>query len=371
MTAPRRRTPTLLLLLLAASAAPGCDGHSNAESTPVAAPPPAARTVHTRRLVAQDRVETLRQIGNVNPLYDVTLSAEVSGHIAERLAEVGDTVAAGDVLVRIDDQRLRLAVESAEAELERLAASLDQRRRDLKRAENLHDDRISSADALESARTAVRIAEAARRGQQAGLDRLRRDLSDTVVRSPVSGHIVQRMVDVGELVSPGTPLYRIVDSSTIKIVTRVNEVDIAKVRIGTEATIAVDAYPDEPIHGTVTSIAVEADPATRTFPISITLANRERNPFLIGMVARIDLAAGRLENVVTMRQDAIVERGGRRLAYVIRPDGTVQERELALGKRFGTEAVIASGLAAGEEVVVRGQFSLADGDAVHVTETEP
>ncbi len=359
--------PTALLYGALGLLALGCGDRNSAEATVSPAPAP-ARQVHTLRLTVQDRVETIRLIGSVEPVHDVTVSAEVQGRIAARLKDVGATVAMDEVLFRIDDARLQFDVARAEADLQRLQATLAQDRRDLKRAENLYQGSIASVDALESARTKAGIGEASERAARAALDRLRRDLADTQVRSPINGHVVERWADVGELVNPGTPLIRLVDTSRVKIVTRINEVDLAKVHVGVTAAIQFDAYPDAPLSGPVTAIAVQADRATRTFPIVIELPNRETQALKAGMVARVDLPGTRFPNVVVLPQDSIVERGDRKLAYVLQPDGTVAEREIAVGRVFGSDAVVTAGLSAGDEVVIRGQFTLRDGDAVRAVE---
>lgn len=363
----RRWYAGMCLGALACVVATGCGRANGANPAPAITEDP-PRRVHTLRLEAEDRVETLRLIGSVEPLHDVTVSAEVQGRVAQRLRDVGDTVARGDVLFQLDDERLRLDVERAEADLQRLEATLAQHQRDLKRAENLYRDNVASVDAVESARTQVNISDAAARAARAALTRLRRDLADTQVRSPVDGQVVERFADVGELVNRGMPLIRIVDTSRVKVQTRINEVDLAKVRVGVEATIHLDAYPDAPLTGAVTAVAVQADRATRTFPIEIELPNRKTRPLKAGMVARIALPGDRFPGAVVMRQDAVVERGGRRLAYVLRDDGTVMERELQLGRVFGPEVIVEAGLAAGDEVVIRGQFTLQDGDRVEVVE---
>lgn len=363
----KSRLPWAVCVLgVAGVAVAGCGRATTAAATDAEAATP--RHVYTTTLTAQERTEKLRLVGTVEPVHDITLSAVVQGRIVERLADVGATVAEGEVLLRIEDTRIRLDAERAQAELKRLRAVLTQAQRDLTRAENLYRDKIASEDTVEAARTQVHINEAAVQAQRALADRLQQDVADTQVRSPVAGHVVERHIDLGELVSPGVPLMRVVDTSRIIVRTRVNEVDVVKVTLGATAHLSLDAYDGTPLTGTVSAIAAQADRATRTFPVEITLPNRTDRPLLAGMVARITLPGRRFSQVVVVPQDVIVERGGRRLAFVIQPDGTVAEREVTFGQVFGAEVIVSSGLAAGDEIVVRGQFSLNDGSRVEVME---
>jgi RND family efflux transporter MFP subunit len=344
-------------LALAIAAACGGDAQAGDPVDATGAPESFTRIINVEVATVgpETFVERIRLTGTVEANRDVTISAEESGTIVELLVEKGQRVAAGDSILRIDDRLLRAQFQEAEARAA-LAAETWQRRKRL-----WEEDRVGSELAyLEARYTADQAA--------ASLATLERRLERTVVLAPIEGILDDRMVELGTLVSPGTPVARIVDLDPVKIVGGVPERYAADVRRGAAAVVGFDVLPDENFEGRVGFVGSAVDPRNRTFPIELLL----RNPGGVmkpEMVANISVVRRSFENAIVVDQDAIVRKAEGYAVFVIQgpPDAlTAEMRPVDVGASQGDRVVIRSGLVAGDRLVVVGQQQVADGDRVRI-----
>jgi len=222
----------------------------------------------------RDVTSSISAPGRVRAVSSVDLSAEVPGRVVELKVEEGDSVKAGDLLLRLDDDQYRSRVEQADAALASARANLalaearlEKTKSDLDRLQAMKEKDLASEQAVEQAVTdhRVQFAEVESRRQevarnQAALSDARDNLEKTVYRAPVSGVISRLNVDQGEIVitgtmnNPGTVILTIADLSRMEVEAEVDETDVVYVRTGQRASITVDAIPDTTFEGTVVSV---------------------------------------------------------------------------------------------------------------------
>jgi RND family efflux transporter MFP subunit len=335
-----------------------------------------------------DVVPVLEAAGYVTARREATVSSKITGRLAEVLIEEGESVAAGQVLARLDDVDARAALELAQARLEaardqlgQIEAQLDQARRDAKRQQELRAKGLTSEQSLETARTQVRTLSAelqAQRGQigvaEAQLRVAQVDHDNTIVRAPFAGVIVAKAAQPGEIVSPisagggftRTGIGTIVDMDSLEIEVDVNEAYINRVRPDQPVQAVLDAYPDWKIPASVIAIIPTADRSKATVKVRIALRQRDARivPDMGVRVAFLEEPSankpGRTTRGVRVPATAVVQRGGASVVFVV--DGKhARLRTVTVGVDGGDFRVVEDGLVAGERVVVDPPAGLKDG----------
>jgi RND family efflux transporter MFP subunit len=324
-----------------------------------------AHPVEVAEARAEDVVEWIRAIGSIHAEQGVGLSAEVGGRLAEMAVEVGDLVAEGDLLARLDDERLRIARDLARAEVEMARANLEKSKRDAQRQANLFEGQVTSEYSLEQADLKAQIDEGQLKVTQARLAAAERDLSDASIISPVSGEITRRHVEVGELIEAGTPLFDIAKIDRVKLVVHVSELEIARLQKGQEAEIGVDGHPGVVFRGSVDTISAQANPQTRAFPVEILVVNDRAEKLLPGFIGRARIRGRSFEDAISLPEEVVVQRDGRPVVFVATGD-TASMRSIETGFADRGSVLITKGLEPGDRVIVTGQQSLRNGDKIQL-----
>ncbi|MGH2348854.1 MAG: efflux RND transporter periplasmic adaptor subunit [bacterium] len=260
---------------------------------------------------------------------------------------------------RVDEARLDVALQEA-----RVAAAEEQLAL-LRREPRPESTRIAQAQ-VEEAAVALRQAES--RLAQAGvaLRQAQSQLSETTITAPVSGVVGARLVEIGQQVTPGIVLMRIVDIDTVFVTVPVTERDLARVRPGQSVTVRAEAVPGRTFTGRIAAISPLVETATRTADAKIAIINTG-HLLRPGMVAGAEVILARRSNVLVVPIDAVVQRGDRAVVFVI-ADGTARERPVQTGASSGGVVEILQGLRSGEIIAVSGHRALRDGAAVVVPE---
>jgi RND family efflux transporter MFP subunit len=176
-------------------------------------------------------------------------------------------------------------------------------------------------------------------------------LKDTEIRSPISGAVVERTVEIGQAVAPGVQLLRIVDQPYVKADIDLPEGDIGRVAIGATAMITVDAYPGKEFPGKVVSINPMVDRQTRTFRVRIQVPNQQ-GKLMDGMFARVRLSVGKHRGLAVPR-DALSHLPGSGTYYVFVVEGKkAVKRAVEIGAVNDQWAEVMTGLVEGDKVVV-------------------
>jgi len=339
-----QRTAAVALVALGA-----CSTARSAETTdqPDAAPivvraEPAATIVRPHAVTASGVVEARTT---------VDVAFQVPGKVVAVGPDDGDVVRQGQLLAELDPTDYRLAVDQSAALAEHAAAERDRYRPLLAAGSVALND-------LERMESAARQSAAA-----AALARKR--LSDTRLLSPISGVVASRAVEPGETVGSGQSAFTLVDLDVVKVRVGVPEADVDMLRNGQPATVRLPALPESTFTGRVSSVGVSADPTTRTYAVEISVPNAGHR-LKAGMVAEATVEASRPTTAITVPATAVVrDAAGATLLYLLdRSASRVHGRRVTLGTTRGETVEIASGLAAGDLVVVAGQHRVREGSLV-------
>lgn len=350
-----------VLLLLTAIA---CE--SNEAKERPAEPPPVQVGAESVAKVKREELRTGPLIsGQLTPQREATVRAEVGGALVDMTLEEGQPVKRGAVLARIEARDLsdaassaRVGVQSAEAAL-RLARSEAQRTASLVKA-----GALAQRD-LENALNVVATAESQLAAARARLSSAQAQLSDTVVRSPITGVVRERAANEGDIVTPGTALYTVMDPSSMRLEASVPSDQIGALKPGIPVEFTVRGYEGQTFNGEIERISPAADPATRQVPIFVSIPN------VSGRLIAGLFAEGRVETEVRegliVPGAAIDETTGAPTATRVR-DGKVERVSVKLGIRDrDTERVeVLSGLAEGDTVLVGAARTITPGTAVVV-----
>ena len=341
-----------------------------AEVVAVAAAPVSEQTV-------EDRVEL---VGGLEAVTQVAIRSRVSGYLTGLEFDVGDPVDMDVVVVELDDKttqellsRATAAERVAQAQLDAQKSREEQAQRQVERYRALGRSGVSTDQQLEDAESAwavaraeVKLEEARLSQAQADLERSRLTLEELQIRSPVSGFVAERNVEVGDLARAEDILLRIVDLSTVRTVVNVVERDYGKVRVGQQATIRVDAVPAKSFPGIVVSKAPVLDPGTRTARVMIEI----RNPDLLlrpGMHARVTIVADRHRDALVIPLSAMLERDGEQFVFEVDADSTARRRTVSTGIRDGDVIEVRQGLSPESRVITLGSRLVQDGSLLDVS----
>ena len=276
--------------------------------------------VQAEKVEKSDITALVTANGKIVPRTDVKISAYVPAKITKLPVEEGDAVEEGQLLVQLDATEYRAAVNQAKAQLASAKASLEQARLVYNRQKELFDKKLTSKEQYDMAQTDLQLSEARYQQAVASLDQAKYNLSKTTMTSPMDGIVTALNAEVGEIVmigtmnNPGTVIMAVSDMSEIEAEVEVDETDIAGVKIGQEAEIKIDAYPDTTFKGKVTEIGHTArisglgsqDQVTN-FLVKVMLLD-EVPTIRPGMSASVDITTNFRSDVLNVPIQAVVMR---------------------------------------------------------------
>ena len=297
------------------------------------------------------------------------LSTEVSGIVAEIGVELGDRVGAGDEILRLNSQLESLSLEAARATTEQSRHELEDARRRLAEARKLGE--IQSVSAVEMIAAEVSIDASKLKRSQAEEQRQAARLQRHRVMAPFGGVISRKLVEEGEWIQPGQTVVELVALDGLLIEFQVPQSVFTKLDDSTSLKVSFDALPRQKFDARIDKIVPVTDPVSRTFRVRAALQNSNAR-IAPGMSASAMLRLESGERGIVVPRDAIIRYpDGRVTLWVAEFDGEqarVRELRVQTGLAFGGRIAITSGLEAGARVVVRGNESLYEQQAVNVRE---
>ena len=346
---PGVRPVLAIVLLSAAVLLAGCKGGGDAQAKEGEDKGPEAIPVEVERVARRAIAASYANTATLEPRAESQVVAKTSGVALEVMAEEGQTVRAGQPLVRLDADRARLQAAQSGAQLRKLEANYA-------RARQLEAQQMVSANDLDQLRFDVENARAVNR--LADLE-----LSYTTVVAPISGVIASRDIKPGNFVQINSPIFRIVDSSRLEATLNVPEREIAKLKPGQGVELTADALPGKRFAGTVDRVSPVVDTGTGTFRVVAAFAgDGELQP---GMFTRLSINYDQRADALVIPRVALLEDGGEPALYVVR-DGTASRVVVKLGYADGGWIEVREGLKEGDAVVVAGKAALREGSAVQV-----
>jgi RND family efflux transporter MFP subunit len=356
---------SLLFLVLVIAFVAGLYAHTVQKKKQAAeAWEPPGVPVKVIEMVPVDLDEVVEATGVILARQEVTVYPEVSAKVTRIEADLGDTVARDAPLVVLDDELMGLRVKQIRAQITKLTAMCEDAEKNLKRKEKLFRRKTVSESDLDQAILADQTNRGLLQEAEAQLEMALYDLRHATVRSPISGNVTERFLEVGSLASPQTAVARIVNVDRVKVEVGLVDDEVKRVRVGQEGTLQVDAFPKEVFSGHVTAVGQQADAQTLTFPVRVEWENGE-NRLLPGMIARVSIRVKRHGDVLVVPREIIRDEGDRLALFVVE-DGRARRTFVSLGPRAKEDVVVSSGLEVGDRVVCVGHEMLDDGLAVQI-----
>ena len=290
---------------------------------------------------------------------DAQVAAEQGGRVTE-MAELGTQLQAGGVLARLDDRQLRLALEEARAARARIVARLDYARAQERRLAVLMSQSTVSKAQAEEAAAERRMLEQDLASAKVSVQQAELRLAQSTVRAPFAGTVVERLVEVGEFLSVGSPLARLVDTVNLEAQVRAPVQLASLVKQGDSLQLRQGEWRGEQ---SVRVVVPVGDATSRQFELRVALPPGQ---LPIGAALEVGLPSAQPSRVVSVPRDAIVLRPGER--YVVRvADGDIAERvAVRVGNTLDNRVAIEGAIQAGDRLVVRGAERVQPGQRLQI-----
>jgi len=329
-----------------------------------------AAVVEAEKIVPRDILEFIDSNGIAKAWQEAEISPEVSGKVKSILAEVGDELKAGDPIFKLNDELLRLQVEKARSLVTQLEGNHLTSKRDLSRKEELYQDGVISELDLDLARAKEKADRGLLEGAKTSLKIAQRDLRESTIRSPISGSLAERLIDIGTTVLPQMKVASVVGTSRIRIRIGVSEKEIHKIKKGQQVEVYLDAFPNEKYQGTVFSVGMKANESTLTFPVEVEIVNN-RDPMLKpGMVARLKIQTGNHLQVIVIPQEVIINEEGNSFVFVAQ-DGVAHKAKITIDTTIDSQVIVEDGLSPGDFLITVGSRTISEGTKVTIKNELP
>lgn len=354
-TAARRFAPLLLTLTLAA-----CGGGAGTENTDAGedtvaenagdGEPEAVIPVEVTAIARGDIYAAYTGSASLEALREANVAAKVGGEVREILVEEGDVVERGDVLARLDGDRLRLELEQSRANVARLEQEYE-------RSVELNRKGLLAASAFETTKYELDALKA-----QYELARL--EYAYTTIRAPISGVVSSRDIKVGNTIERNAPTFRITALDPLVAYLYVPEREFGRIAADQPVRMRIDALPGELFEGTVARISPTVDPETGTFKATVEVSDAQSR-LKPGMFARLAVIYDQQRDTLLLPRDALIETTSGNSVFVIR-EGVARRVEVETGYAWEGDVAVLEGLHDDDRVVVVGQAALKDGSKVRV-----
>ncbi|HXK59052.1 MAG TPA: efflux RND transporter periplasmic adaptor subunit [Acidobacteriota bacterium] len=329
---------------------------------------------------------------NLRALRDVDVASQIEGVVKSIEAEEGDFVEAGEVLCRLDDTQLKIRLQTAEQRLaqarlqlekgrvrqEKTEVQIKNGREDLERYKRLyedklvsvrdvalleykveeleHDQRVSSSETRELSHRVEEL--------EAEIAQVNLEISRTLIRAPFSGYIVERMVDLGQVVRNLAPVFKLSDFSPLFADVHLAETEAGQVRPNQSAIIRLGSKLSEQVPAHVARISPVVDQSSGTVKVTVEM-KKAQGAFKPGAFVRVEIKTDTRENAVLIPKRAVLEEDGQHFVYVAEKDNA-NRVAVDLGYQRDDQVEVLTGLKPGQQVVVAGQGALKKGSKIRV-----
>ncbi len=316
----------------------GEEGHAN---VPKQEPAIAARVISVEPEAVDSVVTAAGALASRNTS---VLSSKIMGKVVALTVLEGDQVQEGKVLARIESGEIAAQASQAQAAFNNAKLQYD-------RIKRLYDAQASTQMEMEQATLGLENA-------QAGLRAAKAMESYTVITAPISGQIMEKRINLGEMAMPGQPVLRIEDNRKLRLEVTLQEQDILQVRPGKRVTVRIDAMPGRDIQGTVAQVVPASDIRTHSFIVKIDIPAEKG--LITGMYGKAFFSTGRRE-VLLVPRSAIVELSGITGVYIVGPSDIAVFQMVQLGREHGANVEALTGLKAGDRVVADNRLGRIEG----------
>lgn len=364
--AARRPTASRMIRaapLLLAALALACGGGDEETAAGAGGSPVEAAVARTDTLSLE-----VRAVGSLEAEARIEVRPEIDGHVTSVHFREGDRVDRGQVLLRLDQNKLQAEREAARATVLRNRTEVENLERRVTRNDSLLAQGAISEQAFDDLQTQLNTARARLEEARANLNLAEQHLDDATITAPFAGRTGARSFDLGDYVRVGDPLFTLVDDQPLEIAFPVPERYLGQLHLGSPLSLTVRSSPGRSFRGEVDFVSPFVDEQSRTVKLKARIPNpgSELRP---GQFADVRL---QLESrpAVIVPEATVVTRQGGSVAFLVR-EGRAVRREVEVGARRRGVVEILSGVSAGDTVVVAGHQRLQDGAEVRATVEMP
>ena len=290
----------------------------------------------------------------VTPYKEVNFGLTAGGRITKIHVDKGDRVSKDMILLETDDVLLKASFDIAKA-------GLEYQKKEFERNEKLFEEGSITAAAYDGAKFQLSQA-------QSSYDIAKKQYEDATLKAPFSGIVTSRSVEVGDILAPGSPAFRIIDVQRIKVQAGIPEKHIMDFKKGNTVKIVFDTIPDDEFTGRINYIAPEASPDVRTFLAEIIVDNRD-GFIRAGIMGNAQLLKKVYKDALMIPINAMIQTQEGQIVFIVEGSTTAAERSIELGPKSELMVMVKSGLIPGDKVVIKGQHDLVDGEKLNITGT--
>ena len=336
----------LCLCAVALISLTGCSKPQASETTPAEKLTP----VEIMDISSSEYTSQLNLMSALQPANQVTVVAKANGTLTKLLINLGDRVRSGQIIAQIDDELYQSLYKQAESQLNFATASFG-------RVNSLYAKQLASAQELEAARTQ-------KAGAEAGFTVARLNLENTLIKTPITGAISAKLVELNNQVGMGLPIATIVDLSNLKLTVGVSESEISQLAVNSRAHIEIEALDGQTFSGRIKAIGVQSSPLDNMYPVEISVesAGSRLKP---GMTAKIAIDKQYYPRAILIPQSVVIEKDDGKYVMVV-VEGKAVLRKVELGEAFEQTVQVLRGLSVGEKLIVNGQQNVVDGEEVNI-----
>jgi membrane fusion protein, multidrug efflux system len=334
----------------------GCDqSNDSAETLPAR-----SVTAHIHTVAYENVAETYTTSGTFISDERVEIASRISGFIRNLPVREGEAVKKGQVIVTIDPTDVQTSINEAEARLTQAKRKATEAAAEYERHKNLYEQKLIAEQMFRKVELQHQLAQEDLRVAQGALDQARALLEYAKIKSPVTGVVVDKYKQSGDLTTPGANILAVEDPTRIVLRTFINEAYVQYIHQGDAVLVTLDNQSSS-LQGTVSHVVPSADPSTHSYMVKIVL--EDISSIRVGMFARIEFAMGQ-KKVITVPGSAIVTHADLPGVYLVDAQGIAHFRMVRTGRQFSDDMEIISGLKSGDRIVVAPGSAIKTGDRV-------
>lgn len=341
---------------------------------------PEVETTSVRQVTPTQKSTVLTATGYTYARIRAAVGAKIIGRILELPIDEGDTLKKGQLIAVLDSDNLNAELRSAEAALLEVKAQLADAQRERARQERLVQSGVQAQAELDAADTRVQVVLAQVGNAEARIAAAKSQLAYARIYSPIDGVVIEKNVEVGEMVAPGGftsqqstgAIARLADPRSLEVEADINESYIARLRRGQPVRITVDAVPGQTYRGTLRQIVPTADRQRAVVQVKVTIDDRDDRlvPDMSSTVTFLEegTETTELQNAKStfyLASRAVFDEGGKSFVWVVEGE-TLRRREVQLGEAEGEERILLGGLETSEVVALPGDKPLSEGLKIRV-----
>ncbi|MEJ1239477.1 efflux RND transporter periplasmic adaptor subunit [Chryseolinea sp. T2] len=327
------------------------DGKGASHSIPKASESVPVRTIE---LVSSSSQSIIKASGQFATDEEVVLGFKTSGIVSRVHVREGDAVKRGQLLATLDMTEINAVVAQARMNSEKAG-------RDFKRARNLYADSVATLEQFQNAETAVAVAE--RQLEAAEFNR-----SHSEIHAPADGYVLKKFVSAGQVVSTGDPvlLTNALHNRGWLLKVAVSDRQWSQLKIGDNAIIHVDAFPDKVLKGTLVRKAETADPASGAFVVELSVQSQEVK-LATGMFGAAEFAAKGNSSTWSVPYESVLDAHDHDGFVFVTTDGlTAHKQSVSIESFNGNNLIVTSGFEKGQQLIVSGSAYLTDGSSIRI-----